>query len=246
MLDRKWTIYLAAALIVLSGALYLLHFTVFQDPHHIWIYFLGDLAFVPIEVLLVTLILHQLLEIRDRKMKLEKMNMVIGTFFSAAGQKLLQLIGPMVTDLQDIQEHLALGPQSPDAQMQAAVKYVHGTDFHIAAAAEHLGPLRNFLADRTDLLLRLLENPAILEHESFTDLLWAVSHLSEELQARGDLAALPESDLGHLSGDVDRAYTHLVGQWVRYMIHLRSDYPYLFSLAARTNPLRADASPVVR
>jgi len=245
-MNRKELGSFALLLLTLSAGIYYVHYRIFHDPHHIFIYLLGDVAFLPLDVLLVTLVIDRLLQSRERRSRDYKMNMVIGTFFSAAGQKLLQLIGPMVTDLQDIQEHLALGPQSPDAQMQAAVKYVHGTDFHIAAAAEHLGPLRNFLADRTDLLLRLLENPAILEHESFTDLLWAVSHLSEELQARGDLAALPESDLGHLSGDVDRAYTHLVGQWVRYMIHLRSDYPYLFSLAARTNPLRADASPVVR
>jgi hypothetical protein len=70
MLDRKWTFTIAAALIALSVALYALHLAIFQDPHHIWIYLLGDLAFLPIEVLLVTLILHQLLEMRDRKMKL--------------------------------------------------------------------------------------------------------------------------------------------------------------------------------
>ena len=58
----SWKIYLGYSLIVSSIILYTLHFTIFHDPHHIFIYMLGDIAFVPIEVLLVTLIIHQLLE----------------------------------------------------------------------------------------------------------------------------------------------------------------------------------------
>jgi len=69
MADRRWTLYLAVALVALSAALYLLHFALFQDPYHIWLYLLGDLAFLPIEVLLVTIILHRLLELRDRQTK---------------------------------------------------------------------------------------------------------------------------------------------------------------------------------
>jgi hypothetical protein len=34
--------------------------------------------------------------------------------------------------------------------------------------------------------------------------------------------------------------------WLDYMRHLKADYPYLFSLAIRTNPFRLDASPVIR
>ncbi len=40
----------------------------------------------------------------------------------------------------------------------------------------------------------------------------------------------------HLSGDIRRAYSILITEWLAYMKHLKSDYPYLFSLAVRTNP----------
>ena len=46
---------------------------------------------------------------------------------------------------------------------------------------EALVNLHNFLAKKREILLHLLENPNLLEHESFTDLLWAVFHLSDEL-----------------------------------------------------------------
>jgi len=43
-----------------------------------------------------------------------------------------------------------------------------------------------------------------------------------------------------------RAYILLVSQWLNYMKHLKSDYPYLFSLAVRMNPFDPNASPVLK
>ena len=84
----SWPILLGLSLIVLSIILYLIHYAIFRDTHHIFIYMIGDIAFVPIEILLVTLIIHRLLNEREKRARLEKLNMVIGTFFSAVGTKL--------------------------------------------------------------------------------------------------------------------------------------------------------------
>ena len=89
---------------------------------------------------------------------------------------------------------------------------------------------------KKDFLLRLLENPILLEHESFTELLWAVFHLAEELAARKDVMSLPNTDVEHLCNDTGRVYNALVLQWLYYMEHLREAYPFLFSYARRTNP----------
>jgi hypothetical protein len=45
----SWQIILAAVLIFLSAAFYLFHYTIFHDSHHIFIYLIGDIAFVPIK-----------------------------------------------------------------------------------------------------------------------------------------------------------------------------------------------------
>ena len=70
----RWQILLGLALVALSVGLYALHFLWFRDMHHILIYFVGDVAFLPVEVLLVTLVLHQLLHSREKKAKLSKLN----------------------------------------------------------------------------------------------------------------------------------------------------------------------------
>ena len=94
-------------------------------------------------------------------------------------------------------------------------------------------------------MLGLLANPNLLEHDTFTDLLWAVFHLSEELSSRPILEGLPEKDYDHLTGDMKRAYAQLLSEWLFYMKHLKKDYPYLFSLAIRMNPMDANANPIV-
>ena len=94
--------------------------------------------------------------------------------------------------------------------------------------------------------MRLLENPNLLEHETFTELLWAVFHLTEELEYRADLDKLPHTDMVHISGDIKRVYVLLLNRWIDYVMHLKDQYPYLYSLAVRTNPLDEDASPIVK
>jgi len=91
-----------------------------------------------------------------------------------------------------------------------------------------------------------LGNPNLLEHDSFTNLLWAVFHLTEELSLRKSLNGLPETDYQHLSGDMKRAYHLLIVEWLDYMMHLKTNYPYLFSLAVRTNPFDTNASVEVK
>ena len=92
----------------------------------------------------------------------------------------------------------------------------------------------------------MLENPVMLEHESFTGVLRATFHLTEELERRPDLNDLPASDLEHLAGDINRVYGLLVHQWLEYMAYMKRNYPSLFSLAMRTNPFDESATPVVR
>jgi hypothetical protein len=106
----------------------------------------------------------------------------------------------------------------------------------------HLVEIDAFLTEKREHLLRLLENPNLLEHESFSQLLWAVFHLTEEMAGRTDLNNLTKSDYAHLRGDISRVYLLLVNQWLDYMENVHTNYPYLFSLAIRTNPFNPEAS----
>ena len=105
--------------------------------------------------------------------------------------------------------------------------------------------LRKFLDQKGEFLLRLLENPVLLEQEHLTELLRAVFHLREELLHRDDLKGLPDTDYSHLEGDIGRVYALIIREWIDYMRYLKIHYPYLFSLAMRTNPFNPNGSAVV-
>ncbi|GAG66549.1 unnamed protein product, partial [marine sediment metagenome] len=47
MKNIRWQIFLGVILIALSTVLYLIHYGIFRDAHHIFIYMVGDIAFVP-------------------------------------------------------------------------------------------------------------------------------------------------------------------------------------------------------
>jgi len=246
MKSYKWLVLLGLFFILLSAIFYYVHYVIFKDAHHIFIYLLGDVAFVPVEVLLVTLIIHRLLTVREKRIMLEKLNMLIGAFFSEVGTRLLTYFSDFDPKLDKIRNDLVVTSDWSEQEFIDVYKSLKNYDYGVEIHKVNLEDLRSFLGDKRDFLIRLLENPNLLEHESFTELLRAVFHLTEELVSREDVTQLPDTDYEHLSGDIKRAYTLLVCEWLDYMKYLKDNYPYLFSLAMRTNPFDQQASPIVR
>lgn len=240
-----WLINLALALVVLSVMLYFLHYAVFRDPHHIFIYMLGDIAFIPIEVLLVTLVIHRVLSQREKRSRLEKLNMVIGAFFSEVGTALLAYFSDYDPRLDEVRKDLIVTGDWSEQTFLDISKRLRRYDYEIDIQKVELEELRAFLKNKRGFLLRLLENPTLLEHESFSELLRGIFHLTEELEKREGFAQLPQADYEHLATDLRRVYVLLVHEWLGYMKHLRYNYPYLFSLAMRTNPFDQQASVLV-
>lgn len=239
-------ILLGILLLVFSAVAYLVHYFIFRDAHHIFIYMIGDIAFVFIEVLMVTIIIHQLLEDREKRNRLEKLNMVIGLFFSEVGTDLLAYFSDLDPNLEKFRDDLVVTNRWSDKEFENVSKKLRKYNYMIVPDKLDLEKLRAFLIGKRDFFLTMMENPNLMEHESFTELLRAVFHLTEELKFRDAIADLPESDLRHIAGDIDRAYSMLVIEWLSYMRHLKDNFPYFFSLALRTNPFDQDASAVVR
>ncbi len=242
----NWQVILALILITLSVIFYFIHYLVFRDLHHIFIFLLGDIAFLFLYVLIVMLVVHRLLVYREKRAILKKLNMVIGTFFSEIGADLIKKFSQFDPELVNIGKQLIVTKDWTDKEFMRVRKSIKEYESNIDSKKGNLLDLKNFLVGKRNFLLSLLENPNLLEHESFTNLLWAVFHLTDELAHRRDLLELPETDYQHLSGDIKRAFKELILQWLDYMKHLRQDYPYLFSLALRTNPFDANASVEVR
>jgi hypothetical protein len=243
-LHRKSTM-IVLGMLIASLALYGIDYLIFGKLEDIGLGFLGNLAFLPIYVLFVTLMIERILKEREKETLRQKMNMVIGVFFSEVGTHLLRDGAAFLSERNELLKRVRITSNWTDNDFSDLARYLENVDLRMNSRSCSMVNLKEFLASRRMFLLGLLENPNLLEHDGFTDLLWAVFHLMEELQTRDDLDGLPESDLEHLTGDIRRVYGHLLKQWVFYLMHLRSDYPYLYSLAIRNNPLNPEARIVV-
>lgn len=244
MRPRAW-VPLIIVLLSVSAGIYTLHFVLFRDIRVELDWLMMSAAFLPINIILVTLFIDRLLSERARQSKLHKLNMVIGAFFSEVGRELMSRLAGFDRTLEDVREHLM---PSADWTRDDFARHRMAVLAHPAEVDALLGDLpmlRDFLAEKRGFVLSLLANPNLLEHESFSELLWAVTHLGEELAVRDELREVRDADKTHVETDIRRAYTIVLGAWLDYMAHLARDYPYLFSLAVRLNPFDPDARVTV-
>lgn len=242
----SWRVQLGILLVIISLVLYLINVYFFKDVTHTEYYFSIDTAFLPIEVLFVVLVIESAINSREKSVLLEKLNMVIGTFFSEMGTELLKEISKYDSNTEKIRQNLIMTNEWSDKEFKAAALKIksYNHDLNIccdARSVKFLEGLKGYLNNKRDFLLVLLENPNLLEHERFTELLRAVFHMTEELNKRKNLKKLSNTDYQHLKGDVDRVYGLLIIEWLHYIKHLMDNYPYLFSLALRVNPFDPDA-----
>jgi hypothetical protein len=236
-----WQGRVAAVFLVFAVAFNLIHYSVFRDAEYIFKFILAQLGFLPVSVYLVTVVINELLGRREKQAMLKKLNMVIGSFFSQVGTELLRLFSKKGPESGAPLKRLLVNADWKDAEYRNARTDLREFDNTIGRADIDWEKLRSFLTAEKQFLLSLLGNPNLLEHETFTELLWAVFHLAEELENRKQVSSLPESDYDHLIGDIKRVYVLLGSEWLSYMKHLQENYPYLFSLAVRTNPFNPAA-----
>jgi hypothetical protein len=237
---ERWQLNIGAAMLVAAVAMYAVRYWVFPGSafhSEMWRFLVGDVAFLFVQVLLLTFFIDRLLKQREREAMLQKLNMVIGAFYSEIGTKLMGMIASYDLGFEQVRDRVLIKHGWTPADYADAKQAIREYDWSVEACDCDLRALKAELVGQKPFLLSLLANQNLLEHEAFTELLWAVTHLAEELELRPSLSDLSDSDQRHIAGDINRAYVLLVSEWLDYMRHVQTQYPYLFSLAVRTNPL---------
>jgi hypothetical protein len=235
---------LTASSIVVYG----IQYVVFGRGEDTFFYLFQDLAFVPVQVLIVTLVINRFVNLMEKRKKIKKVNVIISTFFSETGTNLMQALGQFNRNhaaLCDVIQIDALKREKKGQYSRNCAQLVKSVTYELYADPARLDTLAAIMDENKSKLLSMLENSNLLEHDSFTDMLWAVFHVADELKIRGDLTALDQSDIDHLSNDLLRAYSALVAQWVQYIVYLKEEYPFLYAAAIRKNPFQPGTSGVI-
>ena len=142
-------------LTLLSIFFYVLNFAIFGTPRDIVFYLLEDTAFVFVQVLLATLILQQILNEREKRGMLKKLNMVIGAFFSEVGTPLLEYFRDFDAHAAQMSSGLSITVDWPQEGFERMRGVLAEHDYQVDSRAGDLKGLREFVISKRPFLLAL-------------------------------------------------------------------------------------------
>jgi len=195
---------------------------------------------------LITGLTQGFLQRRQVALNHHRINMLVGVFFTELGNSLLHIFAGFDPDIASIRkDFLVTADWTPDKFLELK-KRLKSYEYQVYTSLFEYEKLNAILQKKGDLLVHQLESSDLIDNEKFTELLWAVEHLRDEFAARPVLTGLPLADNAHLANDAKRAYSFLTLQWIDYMQFLKTKYPFLFSLALRTNPFVENPSAIIK
>jgi len=167
-------------------------------------------------------------------------------FFPESGVELMKLFAQNDKNPKQFQGALLIQPEWTNKDYKNSIKIIKKSDYHLEFDGPRLVIIREFLSSKRNLFLTFLENPILIEHETFTDLILALSHAEQELSNREDVLNLPSHDHDHIVLDIERVHKLLFFEWLQYMNYLRKSYPFLYSFSVRTNPFDPNADVEIK
>ena len=246
MKSNDWKIKLAILLIVVSILLYSGAYFAFNEPEKVIFYIVIDLAFIPLDILIVVLVIEGIIERKEREALMEKLDMILGAFFSEIGNELLREFSRVNSESYEIINKLKEIDHWDNKEFKYAYDYLKKNGIRFKPEIpdderkEYIINLKNIIKGKRMFLIDLLQNPNFLEKASFSNLLLSIFHLDEELELRKDLNKITDKDFEHIIGDIDRVYCRLTYEWILYLEYLNKNYPYMSSIVKRTNPFNPE------
>jgi len=143
-----WYLIIAVVLLVLSAVFYMLQIHIFHKEEETFFLMLQDLSFVPINVLLVTLIIDRLLKRREKQNLLNKMNMVIGVFFNDIGIELIKICDGFIENIEEINRGLQVSQGWNDRDFNEITKNFSIKPTRFILNNENLTVLKDFLGKK--------------------------------------------------------------------------------------------------
>ena len=86
---KHWKIKFSLLMVVLIIIIYGSNYLVLGDAEHIISYIWTHLGFIPVDILVVAFLLDEIIERKEKEAMLEKLDMLMSTFFSEVGNELI-------------------------------------------------------------------------------------------------------------------------------------------------------------
>ncbi len=205
---------LVILLLCASAAMYLIHYLIFRDLHHLAVFGLHELAFLPLEVILVTLGLDRLVEKTHEDETQSKVSIIETLFFGESGGNMLRYLTSFDPNAPQLREILAVKEDWKSTDFVRAKRQLKSHVFRLDGGRVDFFSLHYHLAERQEYYRNLLENPAMTQSNEFTELVMKIYLLGEELDGHTDLYSLPAADQEYLCELLEEIYRELSFFWL--------------------------------
>lgn len=215
--------------LLVSSIIYVVEAMIFKDYNYIAEGLIFQIAYIPIYVFITSFVVEGTVEKKEREERIKKLNILVGTFFSEFGNKLIIRLFEIDRNSNQLKGNIKLNSESTKKDFTEANRFLkdYCADMELIDTC-NLEKLESTLKSNNDFLLQLMQNPNLLEHESFTEMMIGIFHLKEELQARKNNNSWEKEDIAHIKEDISRVYSLMLGEWVKYLEHLNLEYPSLY------------------
>ena len=212
---RKLTIkQIVLLLLCTSAILYVLHYLIFRDLHHIGIFFLHELAGMPLEVILVSLFFDRLIEKTHEEENQSKLSIIETLFFNESGGNMLRYLSSFDPNFSQLASILSVRMDWKSIDYQAARLHLKDYPFHLDVEKVDFFGLHYHLDERHAYYRNILENPALTQSSEFTELVMKIYLMWEELDCRTDLYNLDLHEKHYLGELLTEIYEELAVYWL--------------------------------
>lgn len=223
-------------LLCASALLYAIHYLIFRDLHHLAIFGLHELAFVPLEVILVTLGLDQLVEKTHREEARSKVSIIETLYFNESGGTMLRYLTSFDPDAARLRELLQVTEDWHSSDFRQAIRQLKSYPFLLDLERIDFFGLHYHLSQRHEYYRSMLENPALTQSEAFTEMIMKIYLLWEELDGRTNLYQLPEKDRSYLAELLHEIYRELTEYWLDNVYNHSIHNRFRLHRAIESNP----------
>lgn len=223
-------------LLCASALLYAIHYLIFRDLHHLAIFGLHELAFVPLEVILVTLGLDQLVEKTHREEARSKVSIIETLYFNESGGTMLRYLTSFDPDAARLRELLQVTEDWHSSDFRQAIRQLKSYPFLLDLDRIDFFGLHYHLSQRHEYYRSMLENPALTQSEAFTEMIMKIYLLWEELDGRTNLYQLPEKDRSYLAELLHEIYRELTEYWLDNVYNHSIHNRFRLHRAVESNP----------
>jgi sensor histidine kinase YesM len=155
MSKTRWYLILGISLVIASSTVYLMEILIFHNVHDTFFYLFQDLAFVPVQVLLVMLILDKLLQKKEKESLMNKMNMMIGVFFNEVGTDLISFFIETEKNITSLRKEIIIDSAWNTKTFESGKKFFKSYNSDLEINQDLLMRMKEYLLKHRDCMINL-------------------------------------------------------------------------------------------